>query len=57
MGYDPETQTMEVEFVRGGAIWQYAGVSERTYLGLLNAPSIGRAFNEFRHGVVGARIS
>lgn len=38
VGYDPETQTLEIEH-RSGRIRRYAGVSEATYQGLLAAPN------------------
>lgn len=40
VGYDAEARTLEVMF-RGGAVYQYHGVPEDVYLGLLDAPSVG----------------
>ena len=44
VGYDPESQTLEVEFKRNGAVYQYYVVSEETYNRLLGAHSIGSYF-------------
>lgn len=46
VGYDPETGTLEVEFLDGG-IHQYSGVPESRYEGLMGAYSKGRYFNTF----------
>ena len=44
VGYDPGSQTLEVEFVNGG-IYQYYGVPATVYQGLMNAPSHGKYFH------------
>lgn len=44
VGYDPETQTLEVEFQQG-EIYQYLGVPEFLYRGLALARSKGKFFN------------
>jgi len=44
VGYDPATQTMEVEFVSGG-VHQYAGVPAAKHEAMLKAPSIGKYFH------------
>jgi hypothetical protein len=41
VGYESSTGTLEVEF-HSGAIYQYAGVPESAYNGLMNAASKGR---------------
>lgn len=41
VGYDPPTETLEIEFVNG-SVYQYNRVPERIYLGLMNADSKGR---------------
>lgn len=41
VGYDPETKTLEVAFIKGG-LYQYLGVPVSVYEGLLVAPSVGR---------------
>ena len=57
MGYDPETQALEVEFSSNGGVWQYP-CSPSTYARLRQADSVGRAFiGEVRNKVVGERIS
>jgi hypothetical protein len=46
VGYGPDSLTLEIEFHRGG-LYQYFGVREDVYEGLLNAPSKGRYFRTF----------
>jgi len=46
VGYEIGTATMEVEFLNG-SVYQYFGVSESVYDGLLNAPSKGSYFDQF----------
>lgn len=41
IGYDPETQTLEIEFNTGG-VYQYAGVPEGEYEAMMNADSKGK---------------
>lgn len=52
VGYDSDKELLEVE-LQDGNVYQYRGVPEETYQGLLNADSIGRYFNhhirEFSH--------
>ncbi|NUN14265.1 MAG: KTSC domain-containing protein [Myxococcales bacterium] len=43
VGYDPKTQTLEVEFQHGG-VYQYRNVPETVYDELLNSPSKGQFF-------------
>lgn len=45
VGYDAETQTLEVEF-HSGAIYRYLGVPEFDVAGLRRADSMGRFLNE-----------
>lgn len=42
MGYDPDTETLEVEFHKG-LVYQYTGVPEDTYKEVRSAPSVGGA--------------
>ena len=44
VGYDPHSQTLEIEFNHGG-VYQYAGVPEGEYEGLMNAGSKGQYFH------------
>jgi hypothetical protein len=44
IGYDPETQTLEIEFNKGG-VYQYAGVPEGEYEAMKNADSKGKYLN------------
>ena len=41
IGYDPQTETLEVAFKHGG-VYQYFGVPAAIYYELVAAPSIGR---------------
>lgn len=43
VGYDPASQTLEVEFT-SGQVYQYFAVPETVYRGLLGAESKGRFF-------------
>jgi hypothetical protein len=44
LGYDGETETLEVEF-HGGAVWQYLEVPQALYDGLRDADSKGAHFH------------
>ena len=44
VGYDPETSTLEVEF-NSGTVYQYAGVPQHEYDGLMSGGSVGTYFN------------
>ncbi len=46
VGYDVNSAVLEIEFNHGG-VYQYTGVPEEIYLGLINAGSHGIYFNEF----------
>jgi KTSC domain len=41
VGYEAESQTLEVEFHNGGT-YQYFGVPSAQYVGLMNAASLGQ---------------
>lgn len=45
VGYDPDTETLEVEFLKNGRIYQYYNVPEFMFERLLEAPSVGVFFN------------
>lgn len=45
VGYDPDSQTLEVEFRLGG-VYQYKDVPPEIADGLISAPSKGHYFNE-----------
>lgn len=45
VGYDPASKTLEIEF-NSGSIYQYSGVPEYIYNGLMNAPSKGKYLNQ-----------
>lgn len=44
VGYDPETRTLEVEFLYG-ALYSYSGVPESVHAGLMSASSHGAYFD------------
>ena len=57
-GYDPATETLEVEFKRG-VVWQYPHVPEQMWYEFLSAPSAGKYFSEQirpRFGDLGFRV-
>jgi hypothetical protein len=43
VGYDPDTETLEVEF-KNGSVYTYSAVPADVYNELMEADSIGRAF-------------
>ena len=46
VGYDPDTQQLEIVFNNGGR-YLYSGISPEIFQGLLNAGSKGRFFHAF----------
>ena len=46
VGYDEQTQTLEVQFM-GGSVYQYYGVPANTHGQLMQAPSKGQFFNTY----------
>lgn len=44
IGYNPESETLEVEF-KSGRIYQYAGVTPETHKALISAESVGRYYS------------
>tara|TARA_Y100000034_G_C6852753_1_gene387052 strand:+ start:987 stop:1220 length:234 start_codon:yes stop_codon:yes gene_type:complete len=44
IGYDAETSTLLVDFVKGGT-YSYADVPESVYADLISAESVGKAFH------------
>lgn len=51
VGYDPDAQVMEVEFL-SGAVYRYAPVSGILYARLRTAPSLGQFFDAHIRDVV-----
>ena len=45
VGYNPESQTLEIEF-RSGGVYRYSGVPESVYRSLMAASSHGKYFHE-----------
>lgn len=57
-GYDPATQTLEIEF-KQNAVWQYANFPENMWYEFLGAPSQGKYFHSQilpRFGSLGFRV-
>ena len=46
VGYDPETGTLEIEFVSGG-VYEYLGVPEKVHWELVGAESVGAYFTQY----------
>ena len=46
VGYDQDSSTLEVEFLNG-SVYQYFGVPESIFDGLMNAPSKGTFLDQF----------
>lgn len=46
IGYDPESQTLEIEF-HDGSIYQYDGVPQSIYDGLMSASSHGQYLHQY----------
>lgn len=46
IGYDPTTETLEVEFL-DGAVYQYYGVPQNMYDQIMSEPSKGRFLNTY----------
>lgn len=45
VGYDPESQVLEIEF-KSGSVYEYFEVPMSVHRALLNAPSLGKFFNQ-----------
>ena len=50
MEYYPESETLKVTFKRGG-VYEYYGVPEDVYDGLIIDPSLGKAFDSSIKGI------
>jgi hypothetical protein len=46
VGYDSETQMLRIEF-RSGSVYEYSGVPETEYQGLMDASSKGHYFHQY----------
>jgi hypothetical protein len=46
VGYDYQQNLLEIEFISGG-IYQYSGVPNDIYAGLMDAPSHGKFFARY----------
>ena len=49
VGYDPETQTLEIEFTSGG-VYQYQGVPSEVYEQFMNGGSFGTFYQQHIKG-------
>lgn len=58
VGYDRDSSTLETEFLNG-SVYQYFGVPESIFDGLMNAPSKGTFLDQFvkKAGYSYARIA
>ena len=45
VGYNPDTETLEVEFSKDGKVYEYYNVPQFMYDRLMEAPSIGSFFS------------
>jgi KTSC domain len=45
VGYDPNSETLEVEFLKSGKVYEYYNVPAFMYERLMEAPSVGVFFN------------
>lgn len=56
VGYDPKSQTLEIEFT-SGSVYDYSEVPPEVFQGLMKAPSKGRYFaNEIRGQYPSSRV-
>lgn len=56
VGYDPETQTMEIEF-HMNLIYQYRNVPPAIHAEMMQAESIGRYFaRNIKHAFTGTKV-
>jgi hypothetical protein len=46
VGYDPATMTLEVKFIKSGALYQFFDVPEQEHYNLIHAGSVGTYFYE-----------
>ncbi len=44
IGYDSNSSTLEIEFKKNGAIWQYFDFQESTYYQFIGSSSFGKFF-------------
>jgi hypothetical protein len=54
VGYRPESQTLRVEFANG-AVYEYEGVAQQVFDGLMAAPSVGSYFHMVKAAGYGYR--
>jgi hypothetical protein len=47
IGFDPETETMEIEFRGSGNVYRYSNVTPEIHADLVNAESIGKRFHAY----------
>ena len=47
IGYDPDSQTMQVRFPSGGKWYEYEGVPPIAFVRVMCEPSHGKAFHTF----------
>jgi len=45
VGYDPMSETLEIEFLKSGKVYEYYNVPPFMYERLMEAPSLGQFFS------------
>ncbi|ATY30602.1 KTSC domain-containing protein [Sphingomonas psychrotolerans] len=45
VGYNPDSETLEVEFLSTGKVYEYYNLPQFMYDRLMEAPSLGKFFN------------
>jgi hypothetical protein len=55
IGYDAETQTMEVA-LKSGAVYSYGQIAPHVHKGIVESESVGKAFGKLR-GTVTRKVS
>lgn len=57
IGYGAESETLEVEFVKDGSVYEYYNVPQVVYEELMAAPSVGVYFNaEIKNSYASNRV-
>lgn len=44
VGYNPNTKQLRISFLKNGSTYEYDGVNQEVFDGLVNAPSVGSYF-------------
>ena len=58
VGYNPDAEVLELEFIESGSIWQYHGVAPAVYEKFIHSDSLGHIFStEIRDKYPGVRVA